>query len=250
MISADNKNRILSVVNIFETGTPDGEYDDISIFNDGTGGSRQITYGRSQTTEQGNLKKLIEAYIANKGMFSNDFEPYVAKIGVEPLVNDRDFIDLLKRAAREDDTMVKTQDEFFDKIYYQPAFKFFTDNQFSFPLSMLVIYDSYIHSGKIPDFLRQRFPESPPVRGGDEKAWIKAYVKVRHEWLLGKGEPLSKTVYRTQVFMTAMAAGDWMLGSPLVANGTRSKGLDDEPNSDLIFITPVRGYSRWGLRRP
>ena len=69
MISADNKNRILSVVNIFETGTPDGEYDDISIFNDGTGGSRQITYGRSQTTEQGNLKKLIEAYIANKGMF-------------------------------------------------------------------------------------------------------------------------------------------------------------------------------------
>ena len=248
MITVDNKQRILSVVNIFETGSPDGNYADISIFKDGKGGTRQITYGRSQTTEQGNLKQLIEAYIANKGMFSSDFKPYVSKIGVEPLVDDDDFIALLKRAAVDDETMKKTQDEFFDKVYYQPAFKFFTDNKFTLPLSMLVIYDSYIHSGKIHDFLREKFPESPPVRGGDEKAWIKAYVKTRHEWLLGKGDPLNKTVYRTQVFTVAMAAGDWMLSSPLVANGTKSRGIDDEP-SDLIEIIPVRGYSRWGLRR-
>lgn len=247
-MTVENKQRILSVVNIFETGSADGEYDDISIFKDGKGNTRQITFGRSQTTEQGNLKQLIEAYIANKGMFANDLKPYVSKIGVTPLVDDTDFIALLKRSAQEDDTMIKTQDAFFDKVYYQPAFKFFTDNQFSFPLSMLVIYDSYIHSGRVPDFLRERFPESPPVRGGDEKAWVKAYVKTRHEWLLTKGEPLSKTVYRTQVFSVAIAAGDWMLGSPLVANGTRSRDLSDE-TSDLIEIVPVRGYSRWGLRR-
>ncbi len=248
MITADNKQRILSVVNIFETGTPDGEYDDISIFSDGKGNTRQITFGRSQTTEQGNLKQLIQSYIANKGMFSNDFKPYVDKIGVTPLVDDKAFIALLKRAAQEDDTMKTTQDAFFDKVYYQPAFKFFTDNGFSYPLSMLVIYDSYIHSGSILDFLRKRFPESPPVRGGDEKAWIKAYVTARHEWLSGKGEPLNKTIYRTQVFLTAIAAGDWNIGSPLVANGTRSRGLDDE-TSDLIEIIPVCGYNRWHLRR-
>lgn len=252
MITVDNKQRILSVVNIFETGTPDGDYADISIFADGKGGTRQITFGRSQTTEQGNLKKLVEAYIANKGMFSNDFKPYLPKIGVEPLVDDADFKALLKRAGEDDEIMKKTQDEFFDKVYYQPAFKFFTDNGFTLPLSMLVIYDSYIHSGRIPDFLRERFPESPPVRGGDEKAWVKAYVKTRHEWLLGKGEPLSKTVYRTQVFSVAIAAGDWMLGSPLVANGTRSRGGlfgDDASTDDLIEIVPIRGYNRWGLSR-
>ena len=249
MITDDKKQRILSVVNIFETGTPDGEYDDISIFNDGKGNTRQITFGRSQTTEQGNLKLLIQAYIANKGMFSNDFKPYVDKIGVTPLVDDKAFIALLKRAAQEDETMIKTQDAFFDKVYFQPATKFFVTNGFSFPLSMLVIYDSYIHSGSIPEFLRKRFPESPPVRGGDEKAWIKAYVAARHEWLSGKGAPLNKTIYRTQVFMTAIAADDWMLGSPLVANGTRSRSLDDEQPTDLIEIIPVRGYNRWGLRR-
>lgn len=248
MITDDNKQRILSVVNIFETGTPDGNYADISIFNDGKGNTRQITFGRSQTTEQGNLKELVQAYIANKGMFSNDFRPYVDKIGSVPLVDDKAFIGLLKRSAEEDEVMIKTQDAFFDKVYFQPAFKFFVDNGFSLPLSMLVIYDSYIHSGSVLDFLRKRFPESPPVRGGDEKAWIKAYVNARHEWLSGKGNPLNKTIYRTQVFMTAMAAGDWMLGSPLVANGTRSRGLDDEP-SELIEIVPIRGYNRWGLRR-
>lgn len=248
MISADNKQRILSVVNIFETGTPDGNYADISIFNDGKGNTRQITFGRSQTTEQGNLKELVQAYIANKGMFANDFKPYVDKIGVTPLVDNDDFKALLKRSAQEDETMIKTQDAFFDKVYYQPALKFFTDNGFTYPLSMLVIYDSYIHSGRILDFLRQRFAESPPAKGGDEKAWIKAYVKTRHEWLAGKPEPLSKTIYRTEVFSVAIAAGDWNLGSPLVANGTRSRGLDDEP-SDLIEIIPVRGYNRWGLRR-
>lgn len=248
MITVDNKQRILSVVNIFETGSPDGNYADISIFNDGKGGSRQITYGRSQTTEQGNLKQLIEAYIANKGMFANDFKPYLSKLGVEPLVDNEDFKALLKRASEEDQTMIKTQDEFFDKVYYLPALKFFNDNKFSYPLSLLVIYDSYIHSGRVPDFLRERFPESPPVRGGDEKAWVKAYVKTRHEWLLSKGEPLSKTVYRTQVFSVAIAADDWMLSSPLVANGTKSRGIDDEP-TDLIEIIPIRGYNRWGLRR-
>ena len=248
MITTDNKQRILSVVNIFETGTPDGNYADISIFKDGKGGTRQITFGRSQTTEQGNLKQLIQAYIANKGMFSNDFKPYIDKIGSVPLVDDTAFIALLKRSAEEDDVMIKTQDDFFDKVYYQPALKFFDENGFSYPLSMLVIYDSYIHSGRILDFLRNSFAERPPVRGGDEKIWIKSYVQARHEWLSGKGNPLNKTIYRTQLFLTAIAAGDWMIGSPLVANGTRSRSLDDEP-SNLVEIVPVRGYNRWGLTR-
>jgi chitosanase len=250
MITPEQKKRILSVVNCFETGSPDGDYADISIFADGKGGTRQITFGRSQTTEQGNLKKLLEAYIANKGMFSNDFKPYMDKVGVSPLVDNAEFKKLLIRSAEEDDVMIQTQDAFFDKHYYEPAFKFFKDNGFTMPLSLLVIYDSYIHSGRILDFLRERFPEKPPVRGGDEKAWIKAYVRVRHEWLAGKPAPLSKTIYRTQLFMTAMAAGEWMLSSPLVANGVKTRKMGgEEPIEGLVMIEPVRGYSRWHLKR-
>ena len=247
----EHKPRILSVVNIFETGTPEGNYADISIFADGKGGTRQVTYGRSQTTEQGYLKDLVAAYVANGGTFSSELQDYLPRIGVTPLVDDSEFKSLLKRAGHEDDVMIQTQDTFFDKKYFQPAYKWFTDNGFTLPLSMLVIYDSFIHSGSIPDWLRKKFPESPPVRGGDEKAWIKAYVNARHNWLLSKGEPLSKTVYRTNVFKSAIANDDWDLPNPLVAQGEKSRGLDSPASSttELIEITPLRGYNRFGLRR-
>ena len=234
MISSDTKTRILSVVNIFETGTADGVYGNVSIYHDGKKDengqiTRQITYGRSQTTEQGNLKDLIAAYIANKGVFAADFQPYMPKLGVTPLVDDQNFINLLKKAAKDDPIMTTTQDEFFDKDYYLPAFKFFTDNGFIQPLSMLVIYDSYIHSGSIPDFLRKRFPEVPPVKGGDEKEWIEAYVKVRHDWLVSKPDPLDLTVYRTETFLKAIEEDNWNLGSEIFTQGVKSRDIDAPP---------------------
>jgi chitosanase len=111
--------------------------------------------------------------------------------------------------------MHRTQDIFFDIIYWDPALKFAMDNGFKAPLSMLVIYDSYIHSGGIFDFLRRRFPEVPPRRGGDEKAWVKAYVRERHEWLLSKGGLLARTVYRTNCFMEQFQLENWDLTKPV-----------------------------------
>lgn len=35
MITEQQKNKILQIVNVFETGTIDGEYDQIVVFNDG-----------------------------------------------------------------------------------------------------------------------------------------------------------------------------------------------------------------------
>ena len=71
-ISLQQKKKILQVVNVFETGTKEGKYDDISIYADGPiiDGKRikQITYGRSQTTEYGVLKILVQQYIANNGI--------------------------------------------------------------------------------------------------------------------------------------------------------------------------------------
>ncbi len=164
MISPKQKTLIQQVINVFETGTPEGKYDALVIFADGKDGSRQITYGRSQTTEQGNLRELIEMYIANNGRFAQDFSPFVARIGVTPLTNNSAFKDLLKTAARQDSVMRETQDEFFDKRYWKPAQKWFDKNGFQEPLSMLVIYDSYIHSGSIRSFLRRRFRAVPPAK--------------------------------------------------------------------------------------
>ena len=81
MITVENKKRIMSVINIFETGSADGKYDDVTIYDDGKPDAngkptRQITYGRSQTTEQSHLRELIESYIANKGQFADDFRDF------------------------------------------------------------------------------------------------------------------------------------------------------------------------------
>jgi hypothetical protein len=51
------KSLIERVVNVFETGTPDGDYGKITIYHDGLHNIRQITYGWSQTTEYGKLRQ-------------------------------------------------------------------------------------------------------------------------------------------------------------------------------------------------
>lgn len=77
MITPQNKNKILQIVNVFETGSIEGKYGSVVRMNDGPNRMRQITFGRSQTTEFGNLRRLIEKYIAENGMFANDFSRYV-----------------------------------------------------------------------------------------------------------------------------------------------------------------------------
>lgn len=222
MITAAQKTTILQVLNVFETGTPEGKYHSVVVMRDGVSHSRQITYGRSQTTEQGNLKTLLEMYIARNGLFAAEFIPYLPKIRVEPLADDQDFKKLLKESAKTDPIMRDCQDEFFEQLYYQPAELFFKGNQFKTPLSMLVIYDSYIHSGGVPSKLRKQFPEMTPLNGGLEKAWTTAYVNTRHAWLANHGNRLlQKTIYRTQCFKDQIEVNNWGFEHPIMANGVR-----------------------------
>jgi chitosanase len=220
MITNENKQKIMRIVNVFETGSPEGAYDALVIYPDGRNGSRQITYGRSQTTEQGNLRNLLQRYIALGGSFAAGFEPYMPKVGSVSLVNDKRFKDLLKESARQDPLMRRAQDETFEILYFQPALHFFEAEKFTLPLSLLVIYDSYIHSGSIPAFLRSRFPERTPLRGGDEKAWILAYTKARQQWLATHPRKiLHPTVYRTKTFLAQADKGNWDLGAPVTTQG-------------------------------
>lgn len=119
--------------------------------------------------------------------------------------------------------MKKVQDAFFEERYYKPAIKWAKDNGFILPLSALVIYDSFIHSGSILGVIRQMFPESSPKNGGNEIEWTTAYVLARETWLRNHPrEAVRKTTYRTQCFINEIARGNWVLGMvPINANGTR-----------------------------
>jgi chitosanase len=220
-LTQTQKRLIERVINVFETGSPEGNYAAISIFNDGPHDIKQITYGRSQTTEYGNLRELVQKYVQADGLFSIQLAPFAENIGRVPLTNNAEFKTLLKKAGKEDPIMRETQDLFFDERYFKPAMKWADDNGFKEPLSALVIYDSFIHSGRVLPVIRQMFPESPPANGGAERTWTKAYVNARHKWLGSHHrEIVRKTVYRTQCFKNEVARDNWDLSTtPVKANG-------------------------------
>ena len=142
-------------------------------------------------------------------------------------MDDHVFLDLLKDAGKNDPIMRKAQDDFFDKRYFQPAMKWADNNGFTLPLSALVIYDSFIHSGSVPDFLRKHFTAKTPKNGGDEKTWISQYVDARQNWLATASNPvLHTTVYRTKCFKGEIAKGDWDLTQlPIDAHGVKVSGV-------------------------
>ena len=59
-LSTGQKRLVERVINVFESGKPEGNYAAMAIFNDGPNNIKQITYGRSQTTEYGNLRELVQ----------------------------------------------------------------------------------------------------------------------------------------------------------------------------------------------
>ena len=208
------------VLNVFETGSIRGDYANISIFHDGPNRIRQITYGRSQTTEYSHLNELVKMYVDGGGQFSEDLRPFLPLIGNAALVDNANFKNLLRRAGT-DPIMQRTQDSFFDQVYFQPAIDWANRNGFNRALSTLVIYDSFIHSGGILSFLRSRFTERPPAAGGREEFWIRDYVRVRHEWLAtNERDDLRATIYRTRDLMREIDRGNWELAMlPIMAHG-------------------------------
>lgn len=220
-ISGSQKSIIQRVINCFETGRPDGDYGKISVYADGPHDIRQITYGRSQTTEYGNLRRLVQMYVDAHGTYSSALRPYADRVGSTPLVDNAAFKGLLRRAGREDPVMGRVQDEFFDNAYYLPALKWAGAEGFSLALSALVIYDSFIHSGSVLWAIRQRFSEDPPASGGDEKAWVASYVRERNAWLKQHHRAAVRaSAYRTADLQKEIEKGNWDLDLlPVVANG-------------------------------
>lgn len=226
-VTPAQKQLIQHIVNVWETGTPLGDYGQVCIYHDGKDNSPQITYGRSQTTEQGNLQDLIALYISMNGTYADAFKTeWVQRIGKVPLYRDDLFISYLKQAAA-DPIMHAAQDKFFDQDYWNPAMSWAEANGFTLPLAALVIYDSYIQSGEIFMFLRDRFSEPIPTNGGDEQVWLKEYVYVRGEWLRNyssgdaeRDKALNASVYRTGDMMRQIVAKNWDLSQvPIMANG-------------------------------
>ncbi|HMG14609.1 MAG TPA: chitosanase, partial [Saprospiraceae bacterium] len=221
-ITTVDKRKIEQVINAFESASIIGNYAKLTKEEDHLDSitkikSIQISYGRSQTTEYSTLKALVTDYIDKNGLYAKDLLPYLNRVGKKPsLANDNLFCKTLINAGKKDPIMKICQDNLFEIKYYQPAFSWFSQNGFSFPLSMLVIYDSKIQSGSVIPALRIKFATVVPKSGGDEKEWITNYVNVRHEWL---STYYKNTNYRTKCFKEQIKNNNWDLSQSINANG-------------------------------
>src|SRR5262245_56536638 len=101
-LTVAQKSLIERLINTAETGRPDGDYGALVIFADGPNRIRQITYGKSQTTEYGHLETLVEMYVAANGKFSAPLAEYVDRIGHTALTDDATFKQLLVNAGKQD----------------------------------------------------------------------------------------------------------------------------------------------------
>lgn len=237
-ISAEQKRVIDCILSLNETGKlPSKEaYSSASVLKgaDGKSDGAGISYGKHQSTDKSDsLDAICLRYIDLKGSrapelsaflpdLDKDFSATVDPSNLPQRV--QDLIKLLKELG-QDPTMQKAQDEVFDERYWLPAYQKAVSAGCKLALSYLVLYDTCIQSGpgRI-DSLRNKFPEKSPASGGDEKAWLIAFLKARRNFLTSSSNLLvQKSVYRVDAMMEIANAGNWDLKTPLTYRKTLIK---------------------------
>lgn len=227
MLSAEKQTICERIVNVFETGRARGDYAACVILPDGAG----ISYGRSQATDRsGSLDAVICRYIDLGGARAADLKTYLPHLTADesalldpkaaPPEWCRRLMALLKLAGG-DPAMQRAQDQIFEEQYWKPAEHTAMALGLLLPLSWAVVYDSCIQSGQngVPT-IRRLFPEEAPPTGGDERAWVTAYIKARNGWLLSRSNPATqRTVYRMRAFAELITAGNWNLDAPVIIRG-------------------------------
>jgi len=215
------KKIILAITNVFETGTPKGDYDALAVLPDGAG----ISYGRSQVTDRsGSLDHLLYMYRDSKGKYADELWPYMDQLDdpLCPLASNGEFKAILKKAG-SDPIMCRCQDALFEEKYWIPSKNLGEKLGVTYPLCFAILYDISIQSGigRIAR-LRRRFPEMPPVRGGTERPWALALARARFNWISNytsssqrKQKLVRSTAWRSKVFVDLAEAENWKLELPI-----------------------------------
>lgn len=226
MTQHDKKSVIQSILSVFETGRPEGDYGAVVILPDGAG----ISYGKHQATDAGgNLDAILLRYLDLGGARGDELSPYLERLrhnetaAFTSLESSpkwvQDLAKLLQDLGRTDATMRRAQDKVFDEAYWRPCVDHCNAMELELPLSICLVYDTCIQSGSAAvSRMRRRFAQVPPSRGGDERTWALAYMRARRAWLANYGEPghiVRRTVVRMDTLMKIAADDNWMLETPI-----------------------------------
>jgi len=238
MLTDTQKRTIQAIVNVFESGKPAGNYGAVTFSTRDVG---CLTYGRSQTTlASGGLARLVSEYCNTTGaQQAEGLRPYLIRLQERDRALDSDpqFKSLLIKAGT-DPAMHQVQDQFFDRIYWDPAIGAAQRLDIETPLGSAVVYDSFIHGAwaRLRDATLARVglpaseslsatpglpsaPSGAPAAVG-ECPWVLEYITLRRQWLASHPNSLLRhSVYRMDTFLALAAAGNWDLRLPLEAHG-------------------------------
>ena len=232
-----------AIVNVFETGKPNGDYAAIAVFNDGAG----ISYGMKQFTHRsGSLLQVVEKYLASGATEGREtiesrlpLLRRVTKLAIDTLAADGRFKQALTAAAKTKE-MRSAQHAVALERYMKPAVDECRAFGLELPLSLAVVYDSMVHGS-----WRSLAEHLGPVR--DEKKWIAAYVEHRHEWLKSIAR-LRTTTYRTNFFKKEIARGNWQLNLPMYVHGYLLN-VSDFPEANVSSPTVREGAAQAAARQ-
>jgi chitosanase len=222
-MNVPRKDTIWAILDVFETGRLSlDRYSSAEILPDNGG----ISYGRHQaTSDSGTLASVLRAYLTRGGNWEGDPSPSALLSHIEatewPRSGEptpswaRASLPLLQEAGTEV-PMQEAQDYVFEQDYWLPAVSTWTDLGLRTALGLLVIYDTWIHSGaKGVGYIRPKFPELPPSKGGGEKAWVTAYVQARGAWLRAfDSAAVRASTYRTDSLARLIEEERWDLEPP------------------------------------
>jgi chitosanase len=203
-----------AIVNVFETGRVLGKYAAIGVLK---GDSGHLSYGRSQAAlGSGVLFDLLDAYCQKVAATCADaLRVYLPRVKNRDVTLDgnQDFRNILVRAATDDPVMRLTQDQFFDSRYLAPACRAADALGIDEPLSITVIYDSFIQGGW--GLLKQKVG-AVTTRG--PRDWVQRYIDTRRTWLGTLKAPLPSTVYRMDAFTSLIKSDKWNLELPMAVH--------------------------------
>jgi chitosanase len=156
------------------------------------------------------------------GSFADNFKTYLPRLEDKKslLADDKKFVQLLVSAAKQDPKFRACEDAMYNDKYYNPAKKWFDAHGFKLGLSFATIFDSFIQSGGMLNFLTKEVKEKFPSDGGAEKIWAEEYLKARNSWLANNSRAVLRTTsYRTEALLAQIKAGNWDFDPPVRVNG-------------------------------
>ena len=255
MLTLLQESAAMAIVNVFETGSVQGDYGSVTLLPGDTG---HLTFGRSQTTlaaggKAGLLATLLTDYCAAPdARFTRLLNPYLPRSAKPDLTLDNDtrFQNIL-RATADDPVMRSIQDQFFEQRYWDRAVNSATAIGIATALGIATVYDSTVHGSW--ELVRDM---TNVGLGGDvssigEQAWIQGYVTTRRSWLANHSNVLlHATVYRMDALQSLVDLNLWDLAMPFEVRGHEISTLSLQATPPRCYTGPAPGSRDLAVQTP